>query len=102
MVRSLSSRAMSDAGGGPSETSIFASTNDRTLRSFARELATLLEPKPEVNGEAVYHIFLVTRWTGVGPLPKGEEHSEIRWFPIEDAVKLDLAHPAYVELLKQL
>jgi 8-oxo-dGTP diphosphatase len=67
-----------------------------------RELATLSEPRPEVNGDAVYHIFLVTQWTGVGPLPKGDEHSEIRWFPIEDAVKLDLAHPAYVELLKQL
>lgn len=66
------------------------------------ELATLSEPRPDVNGEASYHIFLVTHWEGTGPAMRGNEHSEIRWFPISEAIGLDLAHPAYAELFKQL
>jgi 8-oxo-dGTP diphosphatase len=65
-----------------------------------RHLATLTEPRPEVNGEAVYHLFLV--WSGAGPSLNGDEHSEIRWFLIKDAIRLDLAHPAYVNLFKGL
>ena len=42
------------------------------------ELATLSEQQPNINGEAMYHIFLVTRWDGVGPAAQGHEHSEIR------------------------
>lgn len=67
-----------------------------------RELATLPELEPEINGAVVYHIFVVTRWTGRGPIATGDEHSEIRWFPISDAIELRLAHPGYIELLKQL
>jgi 8-oxo-dGTP diphosphatase len=66
------------------------------------ELATLPELQPTINGEAAYHIFLVTRWDGVGPVAQGDEHSEIRWFHVSEAMGLDLAHPAYVGLLKRL
>jgi 8-oxo-dGTP diphosphatase len=66
------------------------------------ELATLPELQPNINGEAAYHIFLVTRWDGVGPSAQGDEHSEIRWFHVSEAISLDLAHPAYVGLLKRL
>jgi 8-oxo-dGTP diphosphatase len=66
------------------------------------ELATLPELQPNFNGEAAYHIFLVTRWDGVGPAAQGHEHSEIRWFHVSEAISLDLAHPAYVGLLKRL
>lgn len=66
------------------------------------ELATLPEPNPGINGAAAYHIFLVTSWTGKGPVATGDEHSEIRWFPISEAIELNLAHPGYVELLKRL
>ena len=67
-----------------------------------QKLATLLEPEPGINGAAAYHIFLVTNWTGKGPIATGDEHSEIRWFPISEAIELNLAHPGYVELLKHL
>jgi 8-oxo-dGTP diphosphatase len=66
------------------------------------ELATLPELEPGINGAAAYHVFLVTSWTGKGPIATGNEHSEIRWFPISEAIGLDLAHPGYVELLKHL
>jgi 8-oxo-dGTP pyrophosphatase MutT (NUDIX family) len=66
------------------------------------ELATLPELEPRIHGAAAYHIFVVTNWTGKGPIATGDEHSEIRWFPIAEALELNLAHPGYVELLKQL
>jgi 8-oxo-dGTP pyrophosphatase MutT (NUDIX family) len=66
------------------------------------ELATLPEPEPGMDGPAAYHIFLVTQWTGKGPIATGDEHSEIRWFPISGAIELKLAHPGYVGLLRAL
>jgi 8-oxo-dGTP pyrophosphatase MutT (NUDIX family) len=67
-----------------------------------RHIATLREPKPEINGAATFHIFLVNNWTGRGPLLTGDEHSEICWFHISEAMKLDLAHSGYVDLLRHL
>ena len=64
------------------------------------ELAVLPDLQPNINGVSAYHIFLVTHWEGAGPIVVGDEHSEIRWFRISEAVNLDLAHPAYVGLLK--
>jgi 8-oxo-dGTP diphosphatase len=66
-----------------------------------RELAVLGDPTLAAKDIAL-HIFLVTNWTGPGPVMTGDEHSEIRWFEIADAITLDLAHPAYVELLNGL
>ncbi len=37
-----------------------------------------------------HYLFLVTRWEGE-PRIANEEHSEIRWFPFEDAGRLALA-----------
>lgn len=64
------------------------------------ELATLSEPTLETT--RTHHIFLVTGWTASGPVARGDEHSEIRWFTIQEAVELNLAHPDYAKLLKQL
>jgi 8-oxo-dGTP diphosphatase len=64
------------------------------------ELATLTEVHADIHGEANYHIFLVTQWVGGDPIMKGHEHSEIRWFPILDAMKAALAHPSYIDLLR--
>src|SRR5687767_3640638 len=66
------------------------------------ELANVPDLHPDTNGVVAYHIFLVTRWDGTGPVAQGDEHSEIRWFSPSEAITLDLAHPAYIELLKGL
>jgi 8-oxo-dGTP diphosphatase len=63
------------------------------------ELAVLREPRPELYGEREYYIFLATGWVGQGPIVLEAEHSEIRWFAVDEAMRLDLAHPAYVDLL---
>ncbi|MSO55566.1 MAG: NUDIX hydrolase [Acidobacteria bacterium] len=51
------------------------------------ELAILSDPFSTENGVA-HHMFVVTEWTGAGPLLTDKEHSEIRWFEIHDAVNL--------------
>lgn len=65
-----------------------------------RELAVLAERAPEVHGERAYHVFAVTAWRGPGPAMRGDEHTEIRWFPMAEALALDLAHPGYKDVLK--
>ena len=66
------------------------------------ELAMLDEPKPETNGARAYHVFAVTAWRGPGPTMLGDEHSEIAWFTIDQALALDLALAGYKPLLAGL
>ena len=61
------------------------------------EIGTLEEPQPAENGEANYHIFAVTAWTGE-PRLLNAEHSELRWFSLDQALVLQLAHPRYGQL----
>ncbi len=66
------------------------------------ELAVLDEPQPDVYGERAYHFFVVTAWRGPGPTMLGDEHTEIGWFTVEAALALDLALPAYRDLLQSI
>ncbi|HEY9347920.1 MAG TPA: NUDIX domain-containing protein [Inquilinus sp.] len=68
-----------------------------------RLVATLPDLDPVRNGEARYHVFVVTGWTGGEPRMLGDEHSELRWIPIEEAVRLpDLAIDAYRDIFRSL
>ena len=51
-------------------------------------LGTLSEPDPEVNGAAAYHFYGVTARDGGEPEMLGTEHSELRWFPVDEACRL--------------
>ena len=66
-----------------------------------REIAVLGEPHPAAHGEARYHVFLVTAWDGE-PQRRNREHSELRWFDIEQARDVPLAHPDYSALFRTL
>jgi 8-oxo-dGTP diphosphatase len=46
----------------------------------------------------IAHLYLVTAWTGTPVNRQPEEHSEIRWFSLQEAVELELADPSYPEL----
>ena len=74
---------------------------DVTPRTF-QSVATLAEPEPDLRGARNHHVFLVTAWEGPGPRMLGDEHSEIRWVTVDEAVVLDLALPAYRELFEAL
>jgi 8-oxo-dGTP diphosphatase len=64
-----------------------------------RLMASLPEPRPDLNGGAIHHVFAVKAWTGGEPANVSDEHSEIRWFTPEEVVALsntpdfDFAHP---------
>jgi 8-oxo-dGTP diphosphatase len=52
-------------------------------------------------GLAVYHMFVVEEWRGGEPAMRGSEHTELRWFSIEEACRLeDLALPQYREIFR--
>ena len=65
-------------------------------------LGTLPEPHPEIDGPAVYHLYAVSAWAGGEPTMAGDEHSEIRWFAVEEACSLpNLELRAYVPFLRE-
>ena len=53
-----------------------------------RDLETIIQPSDELT----LHLYLVTDWTGTPTNRQAEEHSEIGWFALEEAVALPLAH----------
>ena len=57
-----------------------------------------------IDGTEAYtlHVFRVDAWTG-DPVLADDEHSELRWFTVEEATALpDLAAAEYVELFLKL
>ena len=74
---------------------------DITPKVF-KKTALLSEPQPQIYGEGECHVYVVTEWIGKEPTALGSEHSEIRWFLLEEAMELDLAHPQYVDLFREI
>jgi 8-oxo-dGTP pyrophosphatase MutT (NUDIX family) len=65
-------------------------------------IAVFHDPKPNVHGDYEYNIYLVTDWIGSPRNLSPSEHSELGWFEINEALKLDLAHPKYPELFRSI
>ena len=53
-----------------------------------RLIASLPEPRPDLYGLALHHLFAVTGWSGGPPANICDEHSEIRWFGIDEVLAL--------------
>ena len=63
------------------------------------KLAVVDEPDTDRHGEARYHVYVVTAWTGGDPVMLGDEHVDMAWFePSEAALLPALAMPEYREL----
>jgi 8-oxo-dGTP diphosphatase len=65
------------------------------LETTTQPLASQPEEPPDL---LIAHLYLVTAWTGTPVNRQPEEHSEIHWFTLAEAVKLELADPSYPEL----
>jgi len=61
-------------------------------------LETQLEAVPEREEEIQYYVYLVQAWSGTPANQQPDEHTTIAWFALEQAVQLELAHPAYPQL----
>ncbi len=48
-----------------------------------RLVGSFPEPRPDLYGEALHHVFAVTAWAGGQPSNICDEHSEIRWFTLD-------------------
>jgi 8-oxo-dGTP diphosphatase len=88
------------------------SWEDTLIRELREELditATLYEyitafdeVDPERNGPRRYHIFRVDSWIGLGPRLCGDEHVDMRWMTLDDALTVDLAAAEYPALFADI
>jgi 8-oxo-dGTP diphosphatase len=69
--------------------------------SFVR-IAMLHDPETGIHGDYEYNIYLVTDWTGSPRNLAINEHSELRWVTIHEALTLNLAHPEYPNLFRNI
>lgn len=53
-----------------------------------RLVATVKERRPDLYGDALHHIYAVTRWQGGEPANVCDEHTELKWFGIADMLQL--------------
>ena len=67
-----------------------------------REIAVLNEPDEASRGAYRYHVYLVTEWSGQLANRQPEEHVALEWFTISEAATLDLAHPDYPTLFREI
>ncbi|MDP6707989.1 MAG: NUDIX hydrolase [Alphaproteobacteria bacterium] len=65
-------------------------------------LGEIDEPNPEINDPHVYHLFTVHDWSGGEPRLASDEHTEIGWFSLAEAVALDLALPEYRDYFRRV
>jgi 8-oxo-dGTP diphosphatase len=45
-----------------------------------RLIATVREKQPNIHGDALHHVYAVTRWDGGEPANICDEHTELKWF----------------------
>ena len=67
-----------------------------------REIAVLNEPDESAHGAYDYHVYLVTSWRGRLTNRQPEEHVALEWFTVSEAVTLELAHPDYPTLFREI
>lgn len=67
-----------------------------------RPLGTFAVPPDGDTPALTLHVYEVTAWTGTPHNRQPHEHTEISWFPLEDACRLQLAHPSYAALFRRL
>jgi mutator protein MutT len=51
-------------------------------------IARVRERQPERYGDAVHHIYVVTRWSGGAPQNTSDEHSALKWFDVTEMSQL--------------
>jgi 8-oxo-dGTP diphosphatase len=67
-----------------------------------RLIATVRERQPERYGDARHHIYAVTAWHGGEPSNICDEHTELKWFSIDEMRGLkNIVDPDYVSFAEQ-
>ncbi|CAN7752455.1 NUDIX hydrolase [Bradyrhizobium sp. LjRoot220] len=67
-----------------------------------RLVAAVRERQPARYGDALHHVYAVTAWQGGDPANVCDEHTELRWFSIDEmrglANMVDVDYPRLAEL----
>lgn len=64
------------------------------------KIGELLE---ETDPEIRYHVYKISQWDGGEPQLMGDEHTELRWFDLDDATSIkDIALRGYRPLFREL
>jgi len=67
-----------------------------------RLLAVVADPRPDLNGEGYYYVYLVTKWNGTPRNLRKDEHSELAWVKLDEVEKLDLVSSDLVPLFRSI
>ena len=66
-----------------------------------RLVATVRERQPDIYGDALHHVYAVTRWQGGDPANICDEHTELKWFSVGEMRLLtnivDADYPLFAE-----
>jgi 8-oxo-dGTP diphosphatase len=66
-------------------------------------LGAIEDSNPEARGHSLYHMFVVTSWTGGQPMIRDDEHSALEWFTVEEACGLpELALAEYQSVFRSI
>jgi 8-oxo-dGTP diphosphatase len=67
-----------------------------------RLIAAVRERQPDLYGDALHHIYAVTNWRGGDPTNVCDEHTDLRWFSINEMRQLtnivDLDYPMFASI----
>jgi 8-oxo-dGTP diphosphatase len=66
----------------------------------AHYLETLRIPSSTGGDPMECHLYLVTEWRGSPANQQPQEHSEIKWFRLNETPHLELAAPEYVRIME--
>lgn len=63
-----------------------------------RLIATVREKRPDIYGDALHHVYAVTQWQGGEPANICDEHTELRWFSVDEIGRLpNIVDPDYAQ-----
>lgn len=68
----------------------------------SRYLETLSVSSTTEDSHIECHLYVVTGWNGTPANRQPQEHSEIRWFMLREALHLELAAPEYCRIIEGL
>lgn len=67
-----------------------------------RLIATVEERRPEIYGPALHHVYAVTGWRGGEPANASDEHTELKWFGIDEMAQLqNIVDCAYLQMAEE-
>ena len=66
-----------------------------------RFIAAISERQPELYGDALHHVYIVTSWQGGDPTNACDEHTELKWFSIGEMRGLkNIVDPDFPRLIE--